>query len=233
MTPPPKSGRRRRGCWRRQTVPFFSSSSSSIACEAKADGAIIRWNAAAVWGSSLSPFFAEILPDISALFSSSLVAAGFLLLCYDLLCRKSSPRQSYYHFVKKPANLGGEGKVILPLRRSPLLSLSSASVKWVPACCCVGCCRCPLSPSGHVIINRGGTEGTIKWPWPLPRSARTRSGAQRANERARETERDSIEKSRQSSASLRPSAPPIDVQSDSSQRMLHTIDCNIQNLEVM
>ena len=34
---------------------------------------------------SLSPFFAEILPDISALFSSSLVAAGFLLLCYNLL----------------------------------------------------------------------------------------------------------------------------------------------------
>ena len=37
--------RERRGCWRRQTV-----SSSSMACEV--DGAIIRWNAAAVWGSS-------------------------------------------------------------------------------------------------------------------------------------------------------------------------------------
>ena len=33
---------------------------------------------------SLSPFFAEILPDINApSSSSSLVAAGFLVLCYD------------------------------------------------------------------------------------------------------------------------------------------------------
>ena len=68
------------------------------------------------------------------------------------------------------------------------------------------------SLSGHVIINRGGTEGTIKWPWPPRRRATLglgREHSERGSERGREGDREGGTRSRSRGSLAHPCRPSL------------------------